>query len=332
MSATEHPAAGSDGILVTYCVVNTSQRELLLRGLDALAEERARVPFATQVLVLDNASRDGSAEAAVQHPACDETIVLARRRGKALNDSELLQRARGSFALLLNEDSELRPGATEALLDALQEHPRAACAGARLVAPDGRPRPCAWRFPSVATALAGALFLHRLATVQSRGGRTREVDWCQSSALLVRRVAAAEVGYLDGDFFVYSDEVDFARRLRDAGWRSLYVPAATAVHHEQLSTSAGAERRIVELCRNRDLYMRKHHSAAAARAVRWLTAWSYGLRALGALLLPGHSPARYWRHVTATLHPDRGEGLREAAERYNRALDDSQASRSGSST
>src|SRR3954463_12256419 len=101
---------------LTYCVVNTEQRELLLRGLDALAKERARVPFATEVLVLDNASRDGSAEAAAQHPACDETIVLARRRGKALNDSELLQRARGSFALLLNEDSELRPGATEALL------------------------------------------------------------------------------------------------------------------------------------------------------------------------------------------------------------------------
>jgi len=332
MSATEHPAAGPDGVLVSYCVVNTSQRELLLRGLDALAKERARVPFASEVLVLDNASRDGSAEAAAQHPACDETIVLARRRGKALNDSELLRRARGTFALLLNEDSELRPGATEALLDALRERPRAACAGAKLLAPDGRPRPCAWRFPSVATALAGALFLHRLATVQSRGERTREVDWCQSSALLVRRAAAAEVGYLDGDFFVYSDEVDFARRLRDAGWRSLYVPAAAAVHHEQLATGATAERRIVELSRNRDLYMRKHHSAAAARAVRWLTAWSYGVRALGALLLPGRSPARFWRHVAATLHPDRGEGLREAAERYNRALDDAHASRSGSST
>ena len=140
------------------------------------------------------------------------------------------------------------------------------------------------------------------------------------------------MGYLDGDFFVYSDEVDFARRLRDADWRSLYVPAATAVHHEQLASGASAERRIVELSRNRDLYMRKHHSAAAARAVRWLTAWSYGLRALGALLLPGRAPARFWRHVTATLHPDRGEGLREAAERYNRALDDAHASRSGSST
>jgi GT2 family glycosyltransferase len=303
---------------LSYCVVNTSQRELLVRGLDAIARERASVPFATEVLVLDNGSRDGSAQAARAHPAVDETIALSERRGKALNDSELLQRARGRFALLLNEDSELRPGATVALWQALQERPQAACAGARLLRPDGREQACAWRFPTLATALAGALLLHRAYTVQSKGERVREVDWCQSSALLVRREAAAEVGYLDADFFVYSDEVDFARRLRDAGWRSVFVPQALAVHHEQLATGALPERRIVELSRGRDLYMRKHHSAATARAVRWLTAWSYALRALAACALPGHDPRRYWLHVRATLHPARGEGLREAAAAYNR--------------
>ena len=73
------------------------------------------------------------------------------------------------------------------------------------------------------------------------------------------------------------------------------------------------------MSRNRDLYMRKHHSAWEARAVRWLTAWTYALRALAALVLPGHSAARYWRHVTASLWPGRGSGLREAAEAYNRA-------------
>jgi hypothetical protein len=98
----------------------------------------------------------------------------------------------------------------------------------------------------------------------------------------------------------------------------VYVPAAVAVHHEQLSTAAVPERRIVELARNRDLYMRKHHSPGAARTVRWLTAWTYAARALAALALPGHSSRRYWRHVTATLHPSRGEGLREAADEYNR--------------
>ncbi len=312
---------------LSFCVVNTSQRELLLKGLDAVARERAGLPFASEVLVLDNGSRDGSAEAARVHPTVDELIALSERRGKGLNDSELLRRARGRFALLLNEDSELLPGAVLALHDALQERPDAACAGAALRRPgqvgsnhsQGVPQASAWRFPTPLTALAGALFLHRWFVVQSRGASTHEVDWCQSAALLVRREAAAQVGYLDPDFFVYSDEVDFAKRLRDAGWRSLWVPSAVAIHHEQLATAAVPRARIVEMARNRDLYMRKHHSAGAARAVRWLTAWAYAMRALAALVLPGHSAARYWRHVTATLRPARGEGLREAAAEYNRA-------------
>jgi len=306
---------------LTFCVVATAKRELLGGCLDAVARERDTLPFATETLVLDNCSRDGSAELARAHPAVDETIELARRTGKGANDSQLLARATGRYALLLNEDSELRPGATIALWRALQGHPRAALAGARLLAPDGRPQPCAWRFPSPGGALAFALGLQGLLVVQSRGREVREVDWCQSSALLVRREAAAEVGYLDPDFFVYSDEVDFARRLRDAGWVSLFVPAAEAVHHEQLSNDpVGARGRIVELARNRDLYMRKHHSPAAARAVRWLTAAAYAERALAGLVLPGHSPRRYWYHVRATLHPDRGEGLREGAERLNASL------------
>jgi hypothetical protein len=304
-------------IELSYCIVNTTQVELLLCGLDAIDRERPRLPFATETLVLDNGSRDGSAQAASEHPVVDQVIALQQRRGKALNDSELLSRARGRYALLLNEDSELRAGATLALYEALEHHPNAACAGAKLIRPNGASQACAWRFPTPLTALAGALFLHRLYTVQSKGERTREVDWCQSSALLVRREAAAQVDYLDPDFFVYSDEVDFARRLRNRGWRSLYVPRAVAIHHEQLSSAAVPEPRIVEMARNRDLYMRKHHSPAAARAVRWLTAWSYGVRALVAPVLPGHSSKRYRRHVSAALWPSRGKGLREAAAEYN---------------
>jgi N-acetylglucosaminyl-diphospho-decaprenol L-rhamnosyltransferase len=311
---------------LSFCVVNTSQRELLVHGLDAIGRERAELGFSSEVLVLDNGSRDGSAEAARAHPAVDDIVALSERRGKAANDSELLRRARGRFALLLNEDSELLAGATLALWRALGEAPRAACAGAQLLRPDGTPQPCAWRFPGPASALAGALQLHRLVTVQSRGPSTRRVDWCQSSALLVRRAAAEQVGWLDPDFFVYSDEVDFARRLRDAGWESIYVPSARAIHHEQLATGAAPERRIVEMARNRDLYMRKHHSPAAAAAVRWLTAAAYGERALAALVLPGHDPRRLWLNALASLSPGRGEGLREAAAAYN-----AQMSRSGSS-
>ncbi len=332
MPAPGDASSAANEIELTYCVVNTSQRELLVLGLDAILAEREALPFATEVLVLDNGSRDGSAGAARAHAAVDETIALDHRRGKGENDSELLRRARGRYALLLNEDSELRPGATLALWRALQAHPDAACAGAKLLRPDGSEQACAWRFPTVLTAAAGALMLHGVYTVQSTGSHTREVDWCQSAALLVRREAAVQVGFLDPAFFVYSDEVDFARRLRDAGWRSLYVPQAVAVHHEQLSTGAVPERRIVEMARGRDLYMRKHHSAAEARAVRWLSAWAYALRAVAALALPGHSAARYAHHVRAALHPERGEGLREGADLYNsQAEAEPQMSRRGSS-
>ncbi|MBJ7331881.1 MAG: glycosyltransferase family 2 protein [Solirubrobacteraceae bacterium] len=303
---------------VTYCVVNTEQRQFLLRCLDAIAEERERLPFLTEVLVLDNASRDGSAGAARNHPACDALIVNEQRRGKGENDTTLLRRARGRFCLLLNEDSELKPGATEVLRDALVSDEQAGAAGALLLTPDEHQQPSAWRFPTPVTAAVGALFLHNLFTVQSRGTKTRKVDWAQSAALMVRRDAAEEIDWFDPAFFVYSDEVDFCKRLKDAGWSTLYVPEAMAIHHEQLTTGTVPERRIVELSRNRDRYMRKHHSAGSAAVVRWLTAWTYALRALAAVVLPSHSSKRYWRHVTATLHPEEGEGLREAAYDHNR--------------
>jgi len=303
---------------ISFCVVNTDQRELLLRCLDAIGAEREQLDLETEVLVLDNGSTDGSAAAARQHPATSELLALAQRRGKGENDSELLQRARGHYCLLLNEDSELRPGATAALHAALETDPRAAAAGARLLRPDGDAQPSAWRFPTPLSAIVGALFLHRRYTVQSSGEATRTVDWAQSAALLVRREAAEQIGWFDPAFFVYSDEVDFCKRLRDAGWRTLFVPGAVAVHHEQLSTGRVPERRIVELSRNRDRYMRKHHTRSAAWVVRILTAWTYAVRATAALVLPGHDPRRYWRHVTATLRPDRGEGLREAASEHNR--------------
>jgi len=303
---------------VSYCVVNTDGRELLLRCLDAIAAEQATLDFATEVLVLDNASSDGSAVAARQHRATGDVIALQQRRGKGENDSELLQLARGRLCLLLNEDSELLPGATQTLREALDANPRAGAAGARLLRPDGHQQPSAWRFPTPFTALVGALFLHRRYTVQSRGNQVREVDWAQSAALLVRRDATEQIGWFDPAFFVYSDEVDLCKRLRAAGWRTLYVPGAAAIHHEQLSTGAVPERRIVELSRNRDRYMRKHHTAPAAWTVRLLTAFTYAARALAAVVLPGHDPRRYWRHVTATLRPAQGEGLREAASEHNR--------------
>ncbi len=307
-------------IEVSFCICSTDGRQMLLRSLSAAEAERSALrlaAFESELLVLDNGSDDGSAEAVRALGGDVQLIVLEERRGKALNDSELMERARGRYCLLLNEDSELLPGASAALHAALEADSRAACAVGRLRRPDGRPQPSAWRFPGVATALAQALFLHRWLVVQSRGTVVRPVDWGQSAALLVRREAAAQIGWMDGEFFVYSDEVDFQKRLAGAGWHTLYVPAAVAIHHEQLSTDVVPERRIVEAARGRDRYMRKHHGPIAAALVRWLIAWSYLLRALAALVLPGHDPRRYRRDATAALWPARGQGLREAAAARN---------------
>ena len=301
---------------LSFCVVCTDQRELLERGLNAIARERAALPFRCEVLVLDNASGDGSADAARLHPVTDTVVALAERRGKAENDSALLQRAAGRFCLLLNEDSELCPGAAAALHDALGARPRAGAAGAALLDLAGREQPSAWRFPGPGPALLAAVGLSRL-VVRSGGTELREVDWAQSAALMVRAHAARIVGGLDPDFFVYSDEVDLCKRLRDAGWSTLHVPAARAVHHEQLAHGGSPRRRIVELHRNRDLYMRKHHGRGPARVVRWLTAWTYLARAGVAVLHPAHDARRFLWHAAAALSPGRGEGLREAAQQLN---------------
>jgi len=299
---------------LSYCVVNTNGREDLLACLAAI-ERTHPEGVEREILVLDNASEDGSADAVRALGGEIRLFALERRAGKAVNDSTLIRESRGELCLLLNEDSELRPGAARALLDAMQADPRAGAAGAQLLDSDGRPVPCAWRFPGVITALIGALFLHRRLTVQSRGGGTRRVDWAESSALMVRRQAVEEVGFLDPDFFVYYDECDLCRRLADAGRHTLFVPAAEAVHHDQLSTDLGAGLpRIVEFHRNRDLYLRKHHSAPAAMAVRALTAWAYALRALAALALPRRPARIHWAHARQALFPGKGESLRDRAE------------------
>jgi GT2 family glycosyltransferase len=300
---------------LSYCVVNTNGREYLLACLDAI-ERTHPAGIEREILVLDNASTDGSAEAVRARGGDIRLIALEQRTGKAENDSTLMREAKGRYCLLLNEDSELRPGAAEALVAALEADPEAGAAGAQLLDSNGSPVPCAWRFPGVGTALAGAVFLHRLLTVQSKGSESRSVDWAQSSALLVRREAAAAVGYMDPEFFVYYDECDFARRLADAGRHSLFVPAAEATHHDQLSTDlTKGLPRIVEFHRNRDLYMRKHHGGAAAFAVRVLTAWSYALRATAAALLPGRPARVYWAHARQALFPGRGESIRDRTHR-----------------
>jgi len=306
-------------MLLSYCVVNTNGRDLLLACLEAIQRTHP-AEIEHEVLVLDNASDDGSPEAVRERFPDIRLIALDRRTGKAENDSTLLREARGRYGLLLNEDSELRPGAAGALVAALEADPGAAVAGAQLLTSEGEPTPCAWRLPDAGWALAAAVFMHDRYAVQSGGDEVREVGWTQSSAMLVRREAAEQVGWLDPDFFVYSDETDFCKRLHDAGRRILFVPAARAVHHDQLSTDASAmRRRIVEFHRNRDRYFRQHGMNGTRVLWKACWTWAYLVRAAAALVLPGRDPRRYLMHARQELAPGRGAGIREAAEAYNRS-------------
>ena len=300
---------------LTYCVVNSDGRKYLLECLTAI--KRFTPPeLVTEILVLDNASTDGSVNAVREsHP--DVTLIEIKKKvGKARNDTTLMKQAKGKYCLLLNEDTELRSGSISELREAMEANPGAGAAGAQLLDSDGQPYACAWRFPGVRTAVMGALFLHRRYTVQSGGKETTEVDWAQSSALMVRREAAEQIGWMDDQFFVYYDECDFCRRLNDAGFSTLYVPSALAIHHNQLSTDlTSGLPRITEFHRNRDLYMQKHGNPVSAFAVRILTAWTYGLRTFAAVFMPGAPTGIYRAHTRQALFPYSGESIRDRAEK-----------------
>ena len=145
----------------------------------------------------------------------------------------------------------------------------------------------------------------------------RQVDWVQSAAMLVRREAADEIGYFDPQFFVYSDEVDFCRRLADAGWHTLYVPGARAVHHEQLSTGnvpSAPDRRV--LAQPRPLHAQAPLGRSRRALVRCLTAWTLrAARRRPRSCCPGHDPKRYAKHVTRDAAPaTAAKACAEAAE------------------
>ncbi|MEJ7715152.1 MAG: glycosyltransferase [Thermoleophilaceae bacterium] len=145
---------------LSYCVVNTNGREYLRACLAAI-ERTHPAGLEHEILVLDNRSDDGSVEMVRDQWPSVRLIALDRRAGKAENDSTLLREAAGRYCLLLNEDSELCEGAVGALVGAMDAHPSAGAAGARLLTSEGAETACAWRLPGLGVSLAGALFLHR---------------------------------------------------------------------------------------------------------------------------------------------------------------------------
>jgi N-acetylglucosaminyl-diphospho-decaprenol L-rhamnosyltransferase len=295
---------------VSVSLVNTNSRALLLACLESLRGVEA------EVVVLDNASEDGSS-AAVRARFPEVRLIEQRRRaGFGANHNTVIRATSGRYVFVLNEDTTSEDWGLARMVAHLDANPRVAALAPRLVYPDGRPQASAWRFPSPAAAALGLLTLGRLGIVQSGGDETRDVDWAMAAALLLRRQALEEVGLFDEEFFIYSEETDLCRRLRAAGWRTQYFPAVTVVHHESQFSAGIPERRINEMWRGRHRYWRKHHSATGARLAALCTGGQYAVRAV----LRSRDPdaaARMRLHARDAIRV-RGPGLRELAEEWNR--------------
>jgi hypothetical protein len=296
---------------VSISLVNTNSRELLLACLESLRGVDA------EIVVLDNASEDGSAEAVREQYPDVRLIEQRHRAGFGANHNTVIRATTGRYVFILNEDTTSDDWGFPEMVAHLDANPRVAALAPRLMYPDGRVQSSAWRFPTPATAALGLLTLGRAGILQSGGSETRDVDWAMAAALLVRREALDEVGIFDEDFFIYSEETDLLRRMRKSGWRTQFFPSVTVTHHESQFSVGIPERRINEMWRGRHRYFRKHHSALGARAALLLTGMQYGLR--GALRARDKDfAARMRLHARDSIRVT-GVGLRELAEDWNRA-------------
>ncbi len=297
--------------MTVIALVNASSREDLLACLQSLGDIEA------EIVVLDNASDDGSVAAVRERFPAVRIIEQRHRAGFGENNNAIIRATTGRYVYLLNPDTTSADWDLARMTAYLDAHPRVAAIGPRLVYADGRPQDSAFRFPTPAVAALSLLTLSRAGVVQSRGQGPRDVDWATAAALLVRREALDEVGLFDEDFFMYSEETDLCRRLRTAGWRVQYFPEVTVVHHQPWSESGVPERRINEMWRGRHRYWRKHHSAAGARAAALLTGAQYALRGL-IRARDRDFAARMRLHARDAIRVT-GPGLRELAEDWNRA-------------
>ena len=302
---------------VTVSIVSSGDVALLracLHSIPAAAGE-TRV----ETIVVDNAVGIAT-EVAESHPATD-VIAGGLRRGFGANHNLVCARARGRYVFILNDDTVLDPGCIDRLRRFMDQNAVVAAAGPRLRHADGRVQPSAFHFPSPARVALTTATLQRGGWDMSGGDRIRRVDWIHGAAMMVRRDAVEQAGGLDEGFYMYLEDVDLCRRLRDRGWEIAFFPRAGLVHLENSSTAAVPRRRIYQHARSRGIYARKHHGRVGEWTVQVLTAATYLARSGLARVLPGHDgddAARFRAHAHAALSPYAEPAIEEAAADHNR--------------
>lgn len=222
---------------------------------------------AIEIIVVDNASTDGSAER-VRRDFPQVTLVANERNmGFAAANNQGLRLASGRYFLLLNPDAVPQPGALAVLLAFMDAHPEAGIVGPRLLYPDGSLQPSGHPTPTLLSEVQDVLAWYRL-TGRPRfwhSGRNysqvEEVGIVSGACLLIRQETVQEIGLLDEGFFMYYEDADWCLRAWQHGWKVYSVPQAEVFHYLALSSGQQAEPRLVEAYfHSRMRYFHKHYS------------------------------------------------------------------------
>ena len=255
---------------LSVVVVNYKSLERLFACLAALTTDAAALD--PEILVIDNDSRDGAAQAVPARFPSARVMVNAENLGFARAVNQGIAASRGAYVLLINPDCVVRPGTVAALAEFLRAHPRSAIAAPRILNPDGSLEFSARSFPDHLTFLFNRYSLLTRLFPRNRWSRryllsdwdhasVRDVDWVSGACMLVRRIAIEQVGPMDENFFMFNEDVDWCRRMKLAGWAVTYVPSAEVVHWIGASRERVASRVIVERHRGMIHYFHKHHPA-----------------------------------------------------------------------
>jgi len=216
-----------------------------------------------EIVVVDNASRDGSVEAVRAHWRSVRLIALDRNAGFAAANNIGIRDTQSELLLLLNSDTIAPPGAIDRLVAALRELPNAAVVGPRIVDGEGRPELSFGRMISPMAELRQKLLV-RFATpakLRTMTSRTREVDWVTGACLLVKRRAAETAGLLDERYFLYCEDVDFCAAIRSHGGRIYFTPSAEIVHLRGRSWRTSPVSTARHYRESQLAFYQKHHPA-----------------------------------------------------------------------
>jgi hypothetical protein len=253
-----------------------------------------------EIVVVDNASDDGSAQMVRADFPHVHLIANAKNRGFTAANNQGLAVSHGRYLLLLNPDTEVVDDALAAMVGYMDAYPEAGALGPQLRYPDGSLQPSRRRFPTLATALmestvvqqwwADNRVLRRYTMADTGDDAIQPVDWVVGACLMVRRQAYEQVGGLDERFFMYSEELDWCHRIKDAGWAVMYLPTATVIHHEGKSSEQVVAARHIHFQSSKVHYFRKHHGTLQAEIVRWflLATYVYQVAREGIKWLVGH--------------------------------------------